>query len=158
MAKTLHNIIDTHVMNSDDKVTLLKQMQHTPTPNGFLRRFSCLQLKEKPRRPTNSFKSFTCLPYIHGTTNKIQRVLYEVGVRVAIRPFATTGKFLRSPRDPLDVNEITGTIYQVPCHDCIFVYIDQTKRDLKSRLSAHKRAINDPNSLLVVSTPSPCTI
>ena len=44
-------------------------------------------------------------------------------------------------KDPLDVNEITGIIYQVLCHDCPFVYIDQTKRDLKSRLSEHKRAI-----------------
>ena len=45
------------------------------------------------------------------------------------------------PKDPLDVNEITGIIYQVPCHGCPFVYIGQTKRDLKSRLSEHKRAI-----------------
>ena len=37
--------------------------------------------------------------------------------------------------------EITGIIYQVPCHDCPFVYIGQTKRDLKSRLSEHKRPI-----------------
>ena len=45
------------------------------------------------------------------------------------------------PRTLLDVNEITGTIYQVSCHKCSFVYIGQTKRDLKSRLSEHKRAI-----------------
>ena len=31
---------------------------------------------------TNSFKFFTCLPYIHGTTDKIQHVLNDVGVRV----------------------------------------------------------------------------
>ena len=47
----------------------------------------------------------------------------------------------RLPKDPVDVNEITGIIYQVPCYDCPFVYIGQTKRDLKSRLLEHKRAI-----------------
>ena len=52
VAKTLHNRIDTHVMNSDDKATLHKQMQHTLMFNGFLRRFSCLALNEKPRCPT----------------------------------------------------------------------------------------------------------
>ena len=57
-----------------------------------------------------------------------------------MRPFVTIEKSLPFPKDPLDVNEITGTIYQVPCHDCPFVYIGQTKRDLKSRLSEHKRA------------------
>ena len=106
--------------------------QHTLTINGFPRRFSCLALKEKPRRPINSFQSFTCLPYIHGTTDKIQRVLNDV---------VSIGKSLPSPKDPLDVNKITGIIYQVPCHDCPFVYIGQTKRDLQSRLSEHKRAI-----------------
>ena len=127
VAKTLHSRIDTHVTNSDDKATLHKQMQHTLTLNGFPRRFSCLALKEKPRRPINSFQSFTCLPYI-------QRVLNDVR-------FVTIGKSLPSPKDPLDVNEITGIIYQIPWHDCPFVYIGQTKRDLQSRLSEHKRAI-----------------
>ena len=141
VAKTLHNRINTHVTNSDDKATLHKQMQLTLTLNGFPRRFSGSALKEKPHRPTNSFKSFTCFSYIHGTTDKIQRVLNDVGVRVAMRSFVTIGKSLTSPKDPLDVNEITDIIYQVPCHDCPFVYIDQTKRDLKSRLSEHKRAI-----------------
>ena len=141
VAKTLLNRIDTHVTNSDDKATLHKQMQRTLTLNGFPRRFSCLALKEKPRRPTNAFKSFTCLPYIHGTTDKIQGVLNDVGVKVAMRLFVAIGNSLSSPNDPLNVNEITGIVYQVPCHDCPFVYIGQTKRDLKSRLLEHKRAI-----------------
>ena len=142
VAKTLHNRIDTHVTNSDDKTTLYKQMQHTLTLNGFPRRFFCLALKEKPGRPTNSFKSFTCLLYIHGTTDKIQPVKNNVGVRVTMRPFVTIGKSLPSVKDPLDVYEITGIINQVSYHDCPFVYIGRTKRDLKSRLSKHKRAIN----------------
>ena len=58
-----------------------------------------------------------------------------------MRPFVTIGKSFPLPKDPLNVNEITGTIYQVPCHDCHFVYIRQSKRDLKSRLSEHKRVI-----------------
>ena len=58
-----------------------------------------------------------------------------------MRPFVTIGKSLPSSQGPLDVNEITGIIYQLPCHDCLFVYIGQIKRDLKSLLSEHKRAI-----------------
>ena len=73
--------------------------------------------------------------------DKIQHVLNDVGVRVAMMPFVTMGKSLPSPKDPLDVNKIRGIVYQVPCHDCPFVYIGQTKQDLKSQLSEHKRAI-----------------
>ena len=116
-------------------------MQHTLTLTGFPRRFSCLALKEKPSRPTNSFKSFTCLSYIHCTTDKIQRVLNDVGVGVAMRLFVTIGEPLPSPKHPLEVNEITGIIYHVPCHNYPFVYFGQIKPDLKSRLSEHKRAI-----------------
>ena len=72
-------------------------MQHTLTLNEFPCIFFCLALKEKPRRPINFFKSFTCLPYIHGTTDKIQRVLNDVDVRVAMRPFVTIEKSLPSP-------------------------------------------------------------
>ena len=34
-------------------------------------------------------------------------------------------------------------MYQVSCFDCDFVYIGQTKRDLKSRLAEHKLAIRN---------------
>ena len=57
------------------------------------------------------------------------------------RPPPCVGKSLLSPNDPLDVNEITGIIYQIPCYVCTFVYTGQTKRDLKSQLLEHKRAI-----------------
>ena len=60
---------------------------------------------------------------------------------VTMRPFVTIGKSLLSSKDLIDVNETTGIIYQVPFHDSPFVYIGQTKRNLKSRLSEHKRAI-----------------
>ena len=73
-------------------------MQHTLSLNGFPRRISCLALKEKPRRPTNSFKSFACLSYIHDTTDKIQRVLNDVGVRVAMRPFLLLESLSHPPR------------------------------------------------------------
>ena len=34
-------------------------------------------------------------------------------------------------------------VLQVACRDCSFVYIEQTKRDLKSRLDEHKRTIKN---------------
>ena len=86
-------------MNSNDKATLHRQMQHTLTLNGFPHRFSCLALKEKPRRPTTSFKPFSCLLYIHGRADKIQCVLNDVGVRVAMKSFVTFGKSIPFPKD-----------------------------------------------------------
>ena len=89
----------------------------------------------------SSYTSFTSLPYIRGMSDKIQRVLNEAGVKVGMKPYLTIKKLLPSLKDPLDNCEKSCLVYLVPCHDCDFVYIGQTKRDLKSRLSEHKRAI-----------------
>ena len=32
-------------------------------------------------------------------------------------------------------------VYEIPCNDCDFVYIGQTKRNLNTRLREHQRAI-----------------
>ena len=49
--------------------------------------------------------------------------------------------YLPSPKDPITSDEITCVVYEVPCKDCDFVYVGQTKRDLNSRLKEHQRAI-----------------
>ena len=131
--------------------------------NGFPRRFSCLALKEKPRRPIKSFQSFTCLPYIHSTTDKIQRVFNDVGVKVAMRPFVTIGKSLPSPKDSLDVNEITGIIYQFTKFRVMIVplFTSAKLNETCNRAFPNIRersSINNQKSLLFVSTPSPWTI
>ena len=75
--------------------------------------------------------------------DKIQRVLNEVGVKAAMKPHLTIRKLLPSLNEPLDNSEKSCLVYQVPCRHCSFVYIGQTKRDLKSRLDEHKRAIKN---------------
>ena len=53
------------------------------------------------------------------------------------------GRILPSPKDPLTLEEKSCLVHQVPCFDCDFIYIGQTKRDLKSRLAEHKLAIRN---------------
>ena len=60
-----------------------------------------------------------------------------------MKPHLTIRKFLPSLKDPLDYSEKSCLVYQVPCRDCSFVYIGQTKRDLQSRLDEHKKAIKN---------------
>ena len=112
--------------------------------NGYPRKCFCGQRKMTDRSlPTRSFECFISIPYIQGVSDKIQRVLNEVGVKIAMKPHLTRRKLLPSPKDPFDYNEKSCLVYQVPCRDCSFVYIGQTKRDLKSRLDEHKRAIKN---------------
>ena len=43
-------------------------------------------------------------------------------------------------KDPYTSEDMGCIIYEIPCLDCNFVYIGQTKGGLKSRLAEHKRA------------------
>ena len=65
----------------------------------------------------------------------------EVGVKVAMKPIRTIGQYLPSPKHPITTDEITCVVHEVPCKDCDFVYVGQTKRDLNSKLKEHQRAI-----------------
>ena len=56
-------------------------------------------------------------------------------------PLFVVGQYLPSPKNPITTDEITCVVYEVPCKDCDFVYVGQTKRDLNSRLKEHQRAI-----------------
>jgi len=68
-------------------------------------------------------------------------VLTKIGIKVAFRPLQTIGRYLPSLKDQMNPEEKSCLAYQVPCQDCEFIYIGQTNRDLKSRISKHQRAI-----------------
>ena len=115
-------------------------IENTLLLNGFPRKYArSQQLHNNPSPPTQ-YESFTSLPYIRGVSDKIQRILNQIGIKVAMKPYLTISKYLPSLKDPLKETEISGLVYQVPCHDCGSVYIGQTKRDLNSRIGEHKRA------------------
>ena len=75
-----------------------------------------------------------------GTSERIRRVLNEAGVGVAMRPVKTIHHILPSPKDPYTAEDKSCVVYQIPCSNCDYVYIGQTKRGLKSRLADHRRA------------------
>ena len=57
-----------------------------------------------------------------------------------MKPVRTIDQIL-PPKDPHNPKEKSCVVYQVPCSDCNFVYIGQTKRKLKSRLVEHNLAV-----------------
>ena len=87
-----------------------------------------------------TFTKFTSLPCIQGTTEKITRILNEIGIKVAIKPIRTIGQYLPSLNVPITTEEFTCIVYEVPYKSCVFVYVGQTKRDLNSRLKEQQRA------------------
>ena len=60
-----------------------------------------------------------------------------------MKPVKTIGNILTSPKDSIAEHEKNRLVYKIPCADCEFVYVGQTKRDLKSRVAEHKRAVKN---------------
>ena len=60
-----------------------------------------------------------------------------------MRPVRAVGQILPSPEDPLNPEEKSCVIYQLPCSHSNFVYIGQNKRDIKSHLAENKLAIKN---------------
>ena len=74
---------------------------------------------------------------------KFRKILNEARVKVAMKPVHTMNGILPSPEDPDTLEEKSCLVYQVPSFDCNFVYIGQTKRNLKFRLTEHKLVIKN---------------
>ena len=142
VAKTLLNRINTHITGNTQKRSELQNIRSILRLNGFPTRTTFLTSRQ-PRSQNTQYNHFTSIPYIQGTSEKVRRVLNEAGVKVAMKPAHSIGRILPSPKNPLTFEEKICLVYQVPCFDCDFVFIGQTKRDLKSCLAEHKLAIRN---------------
>ena len=84
--------------------------------------------------PTNTIKK----PYIKGTSEIIARILRPYNIRVAHRPINTLRKLMINVKDkPRDRQ---GAVYKIKFCDCQASYIGETGRNLKTRLTEHRRA------------------
>ena len=120
----------------------LQNIRNTLRLKWFPTRTTFLTSSQQQSHNTQ-YNHFTSIPYTQDTLEKVRRILNEAGVKVAMRPVCTTGQILPSPKDQHNPEEKSCVVYQVPCSDCNFVYIGQTKQDLKSRLAKHKLAIKN---------------
>ena len=67
----------------------------------------------------------------------------KLASKLQLKPIWTIGQYLPSPKDPITTDEITCVVYEVPCKDCDFVYVSQTKTRPKLPLKEHQRAIKE---------------
>ena len=79
------------------------------------------------------------IPYIKGTSETISRILQPYNIRVAHKPTITLRYLLTNFKDRNEPNKREGAVYKMKCSDCQTSYIDETGRNLNTRLTEHKR-------------------
>ena len=88
-------------------------------------------------------KNFACQWHFKGLSEAIKCVLTPLGVKVVFRPLRTLRQTLVRPKDRVPIEERKGVVYSIPCVECSSVYIGQTGRRLKQRISEHRRALKN---------------
>ena len=75
-----------------------------------------------------SMMGFAVVPYIHGVTEPIRRILCGYNVKVAQKRFLTLNHIFAKPKDPVPKEQKSDAIYSILCNECNQEYIGQTKR------------------------------
>ena len=81
------------------------------------------------------------LPYVRGLSEKIEKTCGPLGVKAIFKPQSTLKQQLVRVKQKMPEEKRKEVVYQVPCKDCPKVYIGETKRTLKIRISEHKQAV-----------------
>ena len=99
-----------------------------------------------------------CTPYIRGLSEKIEKVCAPLGVKPVFRPKRTLKRELMQVKNRTPEQKQTGMVYNIPCEDCPEVYVGETKRTLKVRLSEHRQAVKrgDPKNAIQVQKTNHC--
>ena len=98
-----------------------------------------LKWHRKTTENDSSMMGFAVVPYIHGVTEPIKRIVCSYNVKVAQKPFLTLNHIFEKPKDQTLKSD---TIYSIPCNDCNQEYIGQTKRQFGTRLKKHQKAVS----------------
>ena len=79
--------------------------------------------------------------YVRGLSEKIEKTCAPLGVKAIFKPQSTLKQLLVKVKQKMPEEKKKEVAYQVPCKDCRKVYVGETKRTLKIRISEHKQAV-----------------
>ena len=81
------------------------------------------------------------------TIETIARILQPYNIRVARKHITTLRQLLTNVKDKDEPNDRQGAVYKIKCCDCQDTYIHETGRNLNTRLTEHKRATRNINTI-----------
>ena len=93
-----------------------------------------------------------CLPYIHGLSGRIERVLTPLGVKAAFKSIKTLKQTLMKVKNCISEEKKRGVVNKVHCKECHLTYIGVMKWTIKVQIGVHKQAVQcgDPKNGIAV--------
>ena len=98
---------------------------------------------DKPTTNEQKSLAIVTIPYVQGLSEPIRRLLERLRVKVRLRPNKTLCQILVGPKDKVPMENQTGVVYSILCHDCPKTYVAQSGRLLECRIKEHERAVRN---------------
>lgn len=134
--KNLNNII-TYLAKNNYPHKLINRILYKPK----------ITARETQRTNTVHLK----LPYIKNLSEKLKKELTNDTVTVAFKNENTVKNLFTKQKTPTPRDLESNVIYKIPCSECEGIYIGQTGRYLKTRISEHRRSVR-PITLINTKT------
>ena len=83
--------------------------------------------------------------YIRGLSENVERSVKDLNIRTVFKTILTLRRCLMKVKIPVHPINIKGVVYNIPC-ECESVYVGETGRTLKQRITEHKRAVKNASS------------
>ena len=93
-----------------------QSLQKNGYPAAFITRHSLPQ--PVPRNEEQTARASVTIPYIHGLSKSIRRVLSPLAIKVTFQRFQTLQQELVHLKDPVPEKQRKGVVYSIPCGEC----------------------------------------
>ena len=136
------NLSSSGVLWTEEEKHVTDALRGNDYRSGFIQKHTTTSKRREEvevKRP----KTTLTPPYIRGLSEASKCILIPLGVKVVFRPLRTLRQMLVCLKDRVAVEEHKGVVYSIPCVQCSSVYISQTGRSLKQRVSEHRHALKN---------------
>ena len=117
VVKTLHGRAEAICSDVTTKDQETRHIRQALINNGYPRGVLQHDATPAPMRPAEDHSQgpVITLPYVHGLSEAVRRVLTPLGLRVSFRPNTTLKQLLVRPKNRTPTEELAGVVHQVPC-------------------------------------------
>jgi hypothetical protein len=127
------------------KKTLVNNEYPMTLINSRLKILSNRALNGNNRLNTFDINKVISMPYIKGISEIIGKVIKKFGCCVTYcRVKNNLDSLLYNQKDKIE-NNLKNGVYVIKCESCTQIYVGETKRYLKDRISDHKRYVKNKN-------------
>ena len=115
---------------NEEKEMLRRTLEDNNYPNWLIKktfnRFRSNKIEK--HEISKNYKGTVTLPYFQDLTEILSRIIKKQNIRVYTKPFQTIKQILPNLKDSIEPKQQPGVIYEIPCLDCVGIYIGETGR------------------------------